>query len=94
MDWAALAKQWIAQKEAVGTIQQPPPQEMGPGPGPGPPPPPPPEGDGGQGDSMDICTDGNTEHKQNNGGECEMIFINTILCIIEQVDIQNSANLR
>ena len=63
MDWAALAKQWIAQKDAVTTLQ-------GEGP-PGPPPPPPP-GDGGQGDSMDIVEEGD---QKNNGEQARRISV-------------------
>ena len=68
VDWAALAKQWIAQKDSVPSVPQ---NDMpvhapihgGPPIQSAPPPPPPPEGQGNfQGDNMEIVNEDN-EHR-------------------------------
>ena len=70
MDWAALAKQWIAQREAVGTAD--PVQMGGVASVAGAPPPPPPEEEvsqvpeGASQNDMDLCEDEGTENSQGN----------------------------
>ena len=69
VDWAALAKQWIAQKDAITTIQgdqaPPPPAPM---------PPPTHNQEPVPADSMDLCNNENSEQNQSNGGEESLVL--------------------
>ena len=68
VDWAALAKQWIAQREAVGTAEPPPMMGGAPAAPPVPPPPPPEEAAVQQHpenvtqNDMEICEDEGAEN--------------------------------